>query len=63
MTSAGVDVAYADIVDVATLTPLADEDRVAGRALVAGFVEGVRLIDNDEIDLSERGVTCSWPST
>jgi len=59
MASSGVDVAYADIVDVATLTPLADEDRVVGRALVAGFVEGVRLIDNDEIDLSEKGVTCS----
>ncbi len=55
MTDAGVDVAYADIVDPATLLPLDDDDRVVGRALVAGIVEGVRLIDNDEIDLTTRG--------
>lgn len=50
MASAGVDVAYADVVDVATLTPLRDDEPVVARALVAGVVEGVRLIDNDEID-------------
>jgi pantoate--beta-alanine ligase len=55
MRSAGVDVAYADVVDVVTLSPLGDDDRGVGRALVAGVVEGVRLIDNDEIDLSVGG--------
>ena len=50
-----MDVAYADVVDVLTLQPLSDEDRGVGRALVAGVVEGVRLIDNEEIDLSVSG--------
>ena len=58
MRVAGVQVAYAEVVDAETLTPLSDEQRVVGRALVAGFVERVRLIDNAEIDLRERGVTC-----
>jgi len=55
MRFAGVDVAYADVVDEVTLQPLGDEDRGVGRALVAGVVEGVRLIDNEEIDLSVSG--------
>ncbi|MBW4029207.1 MAG: pantoate--beta-alanine ligase [Acidobacteria bacterium] len=55
MDSAGVDVAYADVVDVATLTPLGDHERGRGRAMVAGVVEGVRLIDNDEIDFDQGG--------
>lgn len=54
MLAAGVEVAYADIVDVDTLAPLGDEERRPARALVAGFVEGVRLIDNDAIDLEPR---------
>ena len=55
MESAGVDVAYADVVDVETLTPLGDDVRGRGRAVVAGFVEGVRLIDNVEIDFETGG--------
>jgi pantoate--beta-alanine ligase len=55
MTSVGVEVAYADIVDTTTLRSLGDEDRVVGRAMVAGFVEGVRLIDNLEIDFTNVG--------
>jgi pantoate--beta-alanine ligase len=54
MLAAGVEVAYADVVDVDTLAPLGDEDRRRARALVAGYVEGVRLIDNDAIDLEPR---------
>ncbi|MBU6516232.1 MAG: pantoate--beta-alanine ligase, partial [Acidobacteria bacterium] len=54
MESAGIDVAYADVVDPATLTPWRDDDYGTARAMVAGFVEGVRLIDNDEI-LIEKG--------
>lgn len=54
--SGGVDVAYADVVDVATLAPLRDDEHVVARALVAGVVEGVRLIDNEEIDFrGKRG--------
>ena len=49
--AANVEVAYADIVDVDTLRPLSDDDQRPARALVAGFVEGVRLIDNAVIDL------------
>ena len=54
MRAGGVEVAYADIVDVETLVALADGDRRTARALVAGFVEGVRLVDNDAIDLEVR---------
>ena len=50
----GVEVAYADIVDVDTLTPISDDKRRPARALVAGFVEGVRLIDNEAIDFEPR---------
>lgn len=50
----GVEVAYADIVDVDTLTPISDNERRPARALVAGFVEGVRLIDNEAIDFEPR---------
>ncbi|NNN08077.1 MAG: pantoate--beta-alanine ligase [Acidimicrobiaceae bacterium] len=52
--AANVEVAYADIVDVDTLRPLSDGDLRPARALVAGFVEGVRLIDNAVIDLEPR---------
>ena len=55
MSDAGVDVAYADIVDVRSLRPLDDDARVVARVVVAGVIEGVRLIDNDEIDLATKG--------
>ena len=50
MESAGVEVAYVDVVDVETLAPVDDRATGRARAVVAGFVEGVRLIDNVEID-------------
>ena len=55
MAAARVEVAYADIVDPETLLSLSDEDRGAARALVAGVVEGVRLIDNDVVDVETGG--------
>jgi pantoate--beta-alanine ligase len=55
MASAGVDVAYAEVVDAETLTPLDDEAIGPARAVVAGFVEGVRLIDNEEIFFEAGG--------
>jgi len=46
MRAAEVEVAYADIVHPVTLQPVPDDFRGEARALVAGVVEGVRLIDN-----------------
>jgi pantoate--beta-alanine ligase len=47
----GVDVAYADVVDPATLIPSHDGEAGPRRALVAGFVEGVRLLDNAAVSI------------
>ena len=55
MASAGVEVAYADVVDVETLAPVDDQATGRARAVVAGFVDGVRLIDNVEIDFETGG--------
>jgi pantoate--beta-alanine ligase len=46
---AGVDVAYAEVVDPRTLRPTRDDESGPRRALVAGFVDGVRLIDNGPV--------------
>jgi pantoate--beta-alanine ligase len=46
---AGVEVVYAEVVDPLTLTPSSDADSGDARALVAGIVEGVRLIDNGPV--------------
>ncbi|HEY5266380.1 MAG TPA: pantoate--beta-alanine ligase [Acidimicrobiales bacterium] len=52
--AAGVDVAYAEVVDPRTLAPSGDDETGERRALVAGFVEGVRLIDNGPVKIVER---------
>ncbi len=46
---AGVDVAYAEVVDPRTLQRTRDDESGVKRALVAGFVDGVRLIDNGPV--------------
>ena len=46
-----VQVAYADVVDETTLASLDDRYRGRARALVAGTLDGVRLIDNLSIDV------------
>ncbi len=51
MEDAGVEVAYAEVVDPATLVPLTDAAAGPARALVAGVVEGVRLIDNGPVEV------------
>ena len=51
MVAAEVVVGYADVVDPVTLEPLGDDATGRARALVAGVVDGVRLIDNREIEL------------
>ncbi len=49
MEHAGVQVAYAEVVDPITLRPADDTETGLRRALVAGVVDGVRLIDNREV--------------
>lgn len=41
-----IDVAYAEVVDPVTLVPTADDEVGERRALLAGIIDGVRLIDN-----------------
>ena len=45
----GVDVVYAEIVDPVTFAPSRDDASGVARALVAGIVDGVRLIDNGPV--------------
>jgi pantoate--beta-alanine ligase len=47
----GIEVAYADVVDPLTLLPSSDDETGPRRALVAGFVEGTRLLDNAPISI------------
>lgn len=54
MTDAGVTVAYADVVDPRTLRPSGDDESGERRALVAGWVDGVRLLDNGPVTLTRR---------
>lgn len=51
MRAAGVDVAYAEIVHPVTLVPVKEHFEGEARALVAGVVDHVRLIDNAPITL------------
>jgi pantoate--beta-alanine ligase len=51
---AGVDIAYADVVNPTTLVPSRDDEIGERRALVAGLVEGVRLLDNGPVKIRER---------
>ena len=54
MQDAGVQVAYADVVDPVTLVPARDDQGGEFRALVAGIVDGIRLIDNAPVFVSPR---------
>jgi pantoate--beta-alanine ligase len=49
MMSAAVDVAYAEIVHPQTLVPFGPHESGRARALVAGYVDGVRLLDNADV--------------
>jgi pantoate--beta-alanine ligase len=51
LSSADVDVVYAEVVDPATLAPSGDVETGNARALVAANVDGVRLIDNGPVVL------------
>jgi len=51
---AGVEVAYADVVDPSTLMTSSDDEEGERRALVAGIVDGVRLLDNGPVKIKER---------
>ena len=50
----GVEVAYAEVVDPSTLKPSRENETGERRALVAGFVEGIRLIDNGPVEVVGR---------
>lgn len=50
----GVEVSYAEIVDESTLIPSGDDEAGARRALVAGVVEGVRLLDNGPVEIEKE---------
>ncbi|HVB70290.1 MAG TPA: pantoate--beta-alanine ligase [Acidimicrobiales bacterium] len=54
--AAGVEVAYAEVVGPKTLEPTSDDESGERRALVAGVVEGVRLIDNGPVTVTTKGV-------
>ncbi len=51
---AGVTVGYAEVVDPETLAPSGDDESGPRRALVAGFVDGVRLIDNGPVTIEGK---------
>lgn len=50
--AAGVDVAYAEIVDPATFVVANDHDEGERRAMLAVVIDGVRLIDNSPVTLT-----------
>ncbi len=52
--NAGIDVAYADVVDPVTLVSSKDDEAGERRALLAGVVGGVRLIDNAPVVVRAR---------
>jgi pantoate--beta-alanine ligase len=54
LSSAGVETLYAVVVDPITLVPSGDDESGPRRALVAGIVDGVRLIDNAPVTLRAR---------
>jgi pantoate--beta-alanine ligase len=54
MQDAGVRVAYADVVDPVTFEPTRDDEGGPRRALVAGVVDGIRLIDNTAVLVEPR---------
>ncbi|MFZ1061969.1 MAG: pantoate--beta-alanine ligase [Acidimicrobiales bacterium] len=54
MQDAGVRVAYTDVVDPITFVPTRDDESGPRRALVAGVVDGVRLIDNAPVVVESR---------
>jgi pantoate--beta-alanine ligase len=52
--AAGVDLAYAEVVNPSTLVPSRDDETGERRALLAGYVEGIRLVDNGPVDVVGR---------
>lgn len=55
---AGVDVAYAEVVNPSTLVPSRDDETGERRALLAGYVEGIRLVDNGPVDVWGGSACC-----
>jgi pantoate--beta-alanine ligase len=53
---AGIDVAYADVVDPFTFQSSGDDEEGERRAMVAGVVSGVRLIDNASVVIERASI-------
>lgn len=51
LSEAGLDVAYAEVVDPLTLAVLNDGDHGAARVLLAAVLDGVRLLDNGPVSV------------
>lgn len=51
LSEAGIDVAYADVVEPKTLQPIDEHFAGTARILLAGVVDGVRLIDNGDVEI------------
>lgn len=49
--ASGIEIAYADVVDPISLASAGDDEVGERRALLAGYVEGVRLIDNGPLEV------------
>jgi pantoate--beta-alanine ligase len=49
--SSGIEVAYADVVEPLLLNPIDDHYEGTARVLLAGLVQGVRLIDNGDVTI------------
>lgn len=55
---AGIDVAYAEVVDPVTLRPLGEHDHGVGRLLLAATFSGVRLLDNADVRIVAKEEAC-----
>jgi pantoate--beta-alanine ligase len=49
--SGGIEVAYAEVVEPLSLVPISNEYAGTARVLLAGVVQGVRLIDNGDVTI------------
>ena len=58
--ASGIEVAYAEVVEPLLLNPIDDHYEGTARVLLAGVVQGVRLIDNGDVTIvSSEGEKCS----
>jgi pantoate--beta-alanine ligase len=51
LVSSGIEVAYAEVVEPLLLNPINEQYEGTARVLLAGVVQGVRLIDNGDVTI------------